>query len=60
MALASTSFNVQVSCQTEKIKKDEWAATVIQSAFRAFLVLNRLFRCAHISLPTYVFLTLTN
>ncbi|XP_039129875.1 protein IQ-DOMAIN 1-like [Dioscorea cayenensis subsp. rotundata] len=37
VALASTSFNVQVSCQTEKIKKDEWAATVIQSAFRAFL-----------------------
>ncbi|KAM0943606.1 putative IQ motif, EF-hand binding protein [Dioscorea sansibarensis] len=37
VASPSTSFNVQVSCQTEQIEKDEWAATVIQSAFRAFL-----------------------
>lgn len=34
----STSLHVQVSCQTEQNVKEDWAATVIQTAFRAFLV----------------------
>ncbi|KAM0951983.1 putative IQ motif, EF-hand binding protein [Dioscorea sansibarensis] len=33
----STSLHVQVSCQTEQNVKEDWAATVIQTAFRAFL-----------------------
>ena len=36
---SSTSLHVQVSYQTEQNLKEEWAATVIQTAFRAFLVL---------------------
>ncbi|KAJ0982626.1 hypothetical protein J5N97_010881 [Dioscorea zingiberensis] len=32
-----TSLHVQVSCQTEQNVKEDWAATVIQTAFRAFL-----------------------
>ncbi|KAJ6850546.1 protein IQ-DOMAIN 1-like [Iris pallida] len=34
---SSTSLHVQVSYQTEQNLKEEWAATVIQTAFRAFL-----------------------
>lgn len=42
---SSTSLHVQVSNQTEQNMKEEWAATFIQTAFRAFLVwLPRLFR----------------
>lgn len=35
---ANTSLQVQASCQTEQNAKEDWAATVIQTAFRAFLV----------------------
>lgn len=34
---SSTSLHVQVSNQTEQNMKEEWAATFIQTAFRAFL-----------------------
>lgn len=34
---SSTSLHVQVSYQTEQNLREEWAATVIQTAFRAFL-----------------------
>ncbi|ONK67281.1 uncharacterized protein A4U43_C06F18510 [Asparagus officinalis] len=34
---SSTSQHVQISYQTEQSLKEEWAATVIQTAFRAFL-----------------------
>ncbi|XP_008787762.2 protein IQ-DOMAIN 1-like [Phoenix dactylifera] len=33
----NTSLQVQASCQTEQNAKEDWAATVIQTAFRAFL-----------------------
>lgn len=35
----STSLLMPVSSQTEQDAKENWAATVIQTAFRAFLVL---------------------
>lgn len=34
----TSSLQVQVSSQTEQIVKEDWAATVIQTAFRGFLV----------------------
>lgn len=34
----STALPMDVSSLSEQDKKEEWAATVIQTAFRAFLV----------------------
>lgn len=45
---STVSLHVQVSYQTEKNLKEEWAATVIQTAFRAFLVYIILSHCVAI------------
>lgn len=34
----ATSNNRLITCQTQEKTREEWAATVIQTAFRAFLV----------------------